>query len=218
MIWNFKLVKKKFAKRQVQTRVDRINRKMTHIFPSAPLELIWMLTSFDILTSPITRWWAKALVNRHSPSLNLTLFLWWQTSRWMDGRSGLLQNVQKAPGSFIITYHASQSCGQWRFSSHQRHTRLSVGYLLGLLGYIMHMVKTFGQPPFHLLSIHFRIFFAVIETHHITAHLPRKPEPGVLTFYPTRQISLSRFTAHARIDMASFFSRWTTIFNVSALL
>ncbi len=41
---------------------------------------------------------------------------------------------------------------------------------------------------------------------------------GVLTFYPTRQIFLPRFTAHAHITVASFLSRWTTIFNVSALL
>ncbi len=39
---------------------------------------------------------------------------------------------------------------------------------------------------------------------------------GVLTIYPTRQIFLPRLTAH--INIASFFSCWTTIFNVSALL
>ncbi len=40
----------------------------------------------------------------------------------------------------------------------------------------------------------------------------------VLTFYPTRQIFLPRLIAHARINIASYFSRWTTIFNISALL
>ncbi len=40
----------------------------------------------------------------------------------------------------------------------------------------------------------------------------------VLTFYPTRQIYLPRLIAHARINIASFFSRWTTIFNISELL
>ena len=37
-------------------------------------------------------------------------------------------------------------------------------------------VITRGKPPLHLLSIHFRIFLALIETHHMTARLPRKPE------------------------------------------
>ncbi len=41
---------------------------------------------------------------------------------------------------------------------------------------------------------------------------------GVLTFYPTHQIFLPRLIAHARINIASVFSRLTTIFNVSALL
>ncbi len=41
---------------------------------------------------------------------------------------------------------------------------------------------------------------------------------GVLTFYPTRQIFLPGVTAHAHINISSFFSRWTTIFNASALL
>ncbi len=34
---------------------------------------------------------------------------------------------------------------------------------------------------------------------------------GVLIFYPTCQIFLPRLTAHARINIASFFSNWTTI-------
>ncbi len=41
---------------------------------------------------------------------------------------------------------------------------------------------------------------------------------GVLTFYPTRQIFLPRLTAHAHINISSFFSCWTTIFNASASL
>ncbi len=34
----------------------------------------------------------------------------------------------------------------------------------------------------------------------------RLKKTGVLTFYPTRQIFLTRLTAHARINIASFFS------------
>ncbi len=41
---------------------------------------------------------------------------------------------------------------------------------------------------------------------------------GVLTFFPTCQIFLPRLTAHARINIACFFLRRTTLFNVSELL
>ena len=37
-----------------------------------------------------------------------------------------------------------------------------------------------SKPPFQLLSIHFRIFLALIETHYMTAHLLHKPEPGTI--------------------------------------
>ncbi len=46
----------------------------------------------------------------------------------------------------------------------------------------------------------------------------KKKCAGVLTFDSTCQIFLPRLTAHARINITSLFSRWTTIFNVSALL
>ncbi len=39
VIWNLKREKKKFAKRQIRTRVDRVKMSMTQALPSAPLEL-----------------------------------------------------------------------------------------------------------------------------------------------------------------------------------
>jgi hypothetical protein len=88
-----------------------------------------------------------------------------------------------------------------------------------LIKLIMHMVKTFlclrlsflrrnqngiarGQPSIHLLGIHFHIFLTLIEMHHLTAHLPRKPEPGracvkwqKLRLNPTRAVGSRRVRA-----------------------
>ncbi len=69
-------------------------------------------------------------------------------------------------------------------------------------------------------------YMYVCETHPII----QQPEPSFITHHfncvcsrcpdilSTRQIVLPRLIAHARINIASFFSRWTTIFNVSELL
>ncbi len=59
MIWNFKREEKKFAKRQIRTQVDLIYKSMTHILPSAPLELM-------IIWRPLLSWRAQSHVGGQS--------------------------------------------------------------------------------------------------------------------------------------------------------